>query len=53
MLSIPRAVSAYMAKIGSKGGAAISPEEARKRAAKGGLARAKKNRQGRFARKPK
>jgi hypothetical protein len=39
---VPPSVSAYFAKIGSKGGSSISPEKAAERARKGGLARAAK-----------
>ena len=50
---IPASVSDYMATIGKKGGSKITAAKAKARAAKGGLARAKKHHLGRYARKPK
>jgi general stress protein YciG len=47
---IPRAVSAYLSEIGARGGRRVSPEAARERARKGGLARAEKYGLGQFAR---
>lgn len=40
-----------MAKIGRKGGSATDPEQAKIRAAKGGIGRARKNKLGQFAKK--